>query len=112
MSVPVKLWWSATLAPSVDYKMSLKLWAADGTLMAQGLDTWPGGTYYRATQWSPGTVIYQPATLRLPDSLPPGEYWLNVELYDPDTIQPLPRVDNGSSTVTLEPIKVEPSADP
>jgi hypothetical protein len=111
-AVPVKLWWAATLVPSVDYKMSLKLWAADGTLMAQGLDTWPGGTYYRTTQWSPGTVIYQPTTLRLPDSLSPGEYWLNVELYHPDTIQPLPRVDTESSTVTLEPIKVEPSAVP
>ena len=92
--------------------MSLKLWAADGTLMAQGLDTWPGGTLYRATQWSPGTVVYQPTTLQLPNSLPPGEYWLNVELYHPGTIQPLPRVDVDSSAVTLGSIRVETSPAP
>jgi hypothetical protein len=111
-TVPVKLWWTAKSTPGVDYKMSLKLWAADGTLIAQGLDSWPGGGQYRATQWSPGTVVYQPTELRLPESLPPGEYWLNVELYHPDTIQPLPRIDMDSSTVTLGQIRIEPSQAP
>lgn len=106
-TIPVKLWWQADAPPGADYKLSLKLWQADGTLAAQGQDEWPGGTLYRATRWQPGQVVYQPTAITLPANLPPGQYWLNAELYHPDTIQPLPRTDDGSVVVTLGPVTVE-----
>ena len=105
-TVPVKLGWQVTTRPSLDYKMSLKLWAETGELAAQGQDTWPVGTLYRATVWPPGEVVYQPASLSLPPDLPPGRYWLNVELYHPDTGQPLPRRDGADPVVTLGVVEV------
>jgi 4-amino-4-deoxy-L-arabinose transferase-like glycosyltransferase len=99
--VYLKLWWTTTAKPQVDYKMSLKLWTPGGSLAAQGQDTWPVGSLYRATSWPTGEVVYQPAQITLPGDIPPGEYWLNVELYHPETIQPLRRQDNGEPFVTL-----------
>jgi hypothetical protein len=102
----LKLGWLTTAHPSVDYKMSLKLWAESGELAAQGQDTWPVGTLYRATSWPLQQTIYQPAQLSLPLDLSPGRYWLNVELYHPDTGQSLPRLDGADPVVTLGPVEV------
>ncbi|MCB9076715.1 MAG: glycosyltransferase family 39 protein [Anaerolineaceae bacterium] len=105
--IPVKLWWSATGPPSADYKASLKLWTSDGQLAAQGRDEWPGGTLHRATTWVPDEIIYHPMHLTLPPDLPAGQYWLNVELYHPETIQPLHQLPNGETAIALGPITVE-----
>lgn len=102
-TIPVKLWWAATAPPAADYKMSLKLWRPDGVLAAQGQDTWPAGSLYRATAWPLNQPIYQPAALPLPADLPPGQYWLNVELYHPETVQPLP-LFSGEAAATLGPV--------
>jgi hypothetical protein len=103
--VPVKLWWAAAALPSADYKMSLKLWRPDGELIAQGEDAWPAGSLYRATDWPLDQPVYQPASLPLPANLPPGQYWLNVELYHPDTVRPLPLL-SGEAAFTLGPVTV------
>jgi uncharacterized membrane protein len=100
-TIHLKLWWLATRPPSVDYKMSLKLWTATAQLAAQGQDTWPVGRLYRATTWPIGQPVYQADQLILPPDLPPGQYWLNVELYHPETGQPLPRLDGDDPVVTL-----------
>ena len=86
--------------------MSLKLWNETGQLIAQGQDDWPGGTLYRTTRWRVNQSVYQPASLSLPLDLPPGRYWLNVELYHPDTVQPLPRLDSQDPVVTLGLVEV------
>ena len=105
-AIPVKLWWTATAPPAADYKMSLKLWRPDGTLAAQGQDTWPAGSLYRVTAWPLNQAVYQPASLLLPADLPPGQYWLNVELYHPDTVQPLP-LRSGQTAATLGPVTIK-----
>ncbi|RMF03659.1 MAG: hypothetical protein D6768_05365 [Chloroflexi bacterium] len=107
-TIPLKFWWQADAPPGADYKMSLKLWTPDGQLAAQGNDDWPGGSLFRPGRWAAGQVVYQPASLALPADLPPGQYWLNVELYHPDTVQPLPRLDDGSAAVTLGPVQIVP----
>lgn len=106
-TIPVKLWWRADSRPGADYKMSLKLWTPAAQLAAQGQDTWPAGTLYRATAWPIGQTVYQADRIALPAGLPPGQYWLNVELYHPDTGLPLPRLDGADPVVTLGPITVE-----
>jgi hypothetical protein len=106
-TIHLRLWWQTTATPPADYKVSLKLWSPEGNLAAQGEDEWPVGALYRATGWPPGRTVYHPTQIILPPDLPPGQYWLNVELYHPETIQPLPRVDNGEPFVTLGPITVE-----
>lgn len=110
-TIPIKLWWTATHTPTADYKASLKLWAPEAKLAAQGVDIWPGGTLHRATAWSPGETIYHPMALSLPSNLPAGQYWLNVELYHPETFQPLRRQDTGETAVTLGPVTVEERID-
>jgi mannosyltransferase len=105
--IHVRLAWMATSPPSVDYKMSLKLWAESGELVKQGDDEWPVGTLYRATAWPAGQTIYHPTQLTLPPDLPPGQYWLNVELYHPHTVQPLPRLDGRDPVVTLGPVVIK-----
>ncbi len=102
----VKLWWSAATPPTVDYKLSLKLWQPTGELAAQGQDVWAGGNLYRSTAWEIGQPVYQPTSLHLPPDLPPGRYWLNVELYHPQTIAPLPRTDGADAVVTLGAVDV------
>ncbi|MCB0197164.1 MAG: glycosyltransferase family 39 protein [Anaerolineae bacterium] len=106
-TIPVKLWWTAIDTPSADYKASLKLWSPDAQLAAQGQDEWPGGTIHRATTWSPGETVYHPMDITLPPDLPAGQYWLNVELYHPETVQPLHRLDNGEAAITLGAVVVE-----
>jgi hypothetical protein len=108
-TIPVKLWWQAGSRPGVDYKMSLKLWGASAQLAAQGQDTWPAGTLYRATTWPIGQTVYQAEQITLPTDLPPGSYWLNVELYHPETGLSLPRLDGADPVVTLGTIPVEKS---
>ncbi len=106
-TIPLKLWWQVTGPPTANYKMSLKLWTPAGELAAQGADVWPVGALYRAAEWPVGKTVYQPIGFSLPAELPPGQYWLNVELYHPDTIQPLPRLDNGETVVTLGSVEVQ-----
>jgi uncharacterized membrane protein len=105
-TIHLKFWWLATAAPGVDYKMSLKLWTPTAELAAQGQDEWPVGNLYRMTGWPIDQPVYQATELKLPLDLPPGQYWLNVELYHAETIQPLPRLD-GEAAVTLGSIMVE-----
>lgn len=105
-TIHVKLWWKTIVLPSADYKMSLKIWTPQGDLAAQGQDEWPVGTLYRATDWTVGQTVHQSTSLTLPSDLPSGQYWLNVELYHPETVQPLPRQDNGEAFVTLGPVNV------
>jgi hypothetical protein len=47
--------------------------------------------------------------LWLPDDLPPGEYRLEVEMYDPVTVQPLSRLDGREHTIPLGPVTVLPN---
>ncbi|MEW5957986.1 MAG: hypothetical protein AB1801_09705, partial [Chloroflexota bacterium] len=102
----LRLWWLAAAPPHADYKMSLKLWNANGDLAAQGRDEWPVGVLYRATAWPLDRPVYHPTALTLPPALPPGQYWLNVELYHPATVQALPRLDGQDPVVTLGPVTV------
>lgn len=106
-TIHLKLWWAATAPPGVDYKTSLKLWAPNGQLAAQGQDEWPVGALYRATAWPLNQPVYHPVQITIPPQLSPGQYWLNAELYHPETIQPLARKDTGENSVTLGPVNIK-----
>jgi len=115
----VVLWWRADASPSPDNQdaagplaVSLKLWAtAKGSkaqLAAQS-DEWPAGSLLFTSDWPPGQAIRHPMRLWLSADLPPGEYWLEVEIYDPVTVQPLPRLDSRGHTVPLGTVTVLPN---
>ncbi len=111
----VVLWWQADAPLATDYAVSLKLWGtksegskAQAHLAAQQ-DEWPVGSLLFTSAWPPGQPIRHPIRLWLPADLPPGQYWLNVEMYDPDTVQPLERYDGQGAAIALGTVSVAPN---
>jgi 4-amino-4-deoxy-L-arabinose transferase-like glycosyltransferase len=100
-SVGLALRWAPLAAMPVDYKASLRLMAADGSVVAQKDRT-------LRHNWHQGTATWPPETVNeyyvLPP-VPPGEYTLQVVVYAPDTLAPL-TVD-GRAEKSLGTVKVE-----
>jgi hypothetical protein len=74
---------------------------------------WQGGdTTYPTTCWSPGEVIYDTATLPLPDDAASGDYWLSLSVFA-DEDAPLDRLTVTFSDGTIDsqvgvgPVQVE-----
>jgi mannosyltransferase len=108
----VVLWWRAAAPPGADYAVSLKLWGtgSQGSAdLAAQQDEWPLGSLLFTSAWPPGRLVRHPMRLMLPASLPPGQYWLNVEMYDPATVRPLSRQDGQGTSVSLGPVTVMPN---
>jgi hypothetical protein len=110
----VVLWWQVeapstpdTKSATTPYAVSLKLWGpigheAEGNVyLAAQQDEWPVGGLFLTTDWPPGRAIRHPMRLWLPPDLAPGQYRLEVEFYDPTTVQPLPRADGQGHTISL-----------
>jgi hypothetical protein len=47
--------------------------------------------------------------LWLPADLSPGQYWLEVEMYAPSSVQPLARQDGHGHTIPLGAVAVTPN---
>jgi hypothetical protein len=111
----VVLWWRVD-APSTPinqpYAISLKLWGTtqggEASLAAQQ-DEWPVGGLLLTLDWPLEQPVRHPVRLPLPADLSPGGYWLEVEMYDPTTVQPLPRLDGQGYTISLGPVTVLPN---
>ncbi|MBE7550204.1 MAG: DUF2079 domain-containing protein [Anaerolineales bacterium] len=102
----VLLQWATGQPPQADYTVFLHLLSTDGRLVAQN-DAYPTWlTPQPTSQWP----LHQPRLdshrLNLPPDLPPGEYTLQVGLYDGRTLQRLP-LSNGSDTFILGQIRVK-----
>ena len=109
--VDVVLWWQVEAPPATDYAVSLKLWGTEGenVYLAAQQDEWPLGGLFFTSAWPPGQLIRHPMRLWLPADLRPGQYWLNVEMYDPATVQPLSRRDGQGQSIPLGPVTVTPA---
>ncbi len=111
----VVLWWQADAPLTTNYAVSLKLWGTEGqgpeanVYLAAQQDEWPVGSLLFTSAWPPGHVIRHPMRLWLPAGLPPGQYWLDAEMYDPATVQPLPRRDGQGHAIPLGAVTVTPS---
>jgi hypothetical protein len=114
-ALDVVLWWRADAPLTTNYAVSLKLWGTQGQgaeakeHLAAQQDEWPVGSLLFTSAWPPGKPIRHPMRLRLPADLPPGQYWLNVEMYDPATVQPLVRYDGQGSSITLGTVSLAPN---
>jgi hypothetical protein len=79
--VPVTLYWQAEALSHSDAKAFLHVYNADGQLISQ-IDGWA----YRQTRppytWWPDEIVRDPRYLALPTDLPPGDYSLDVGLYE------------------------------
>jgi hypothetical protein len=111
----VVLWWRADAPLTTNYAVSLKLWGAQGQgaeareHLAAQQDEWPVGSLLFTSAWPPGQPVRHPMRLWLPPELPPGQYWLKVEMYDPATVQPLARYDAQGSSITLGTVNLAPN---
>lgn len=86
-SVDIWLRWSVTGKTGANLKQFIHLSPVDSEageqiVLADGL---PRTGAYPTWAWSPGEVLVDRWQATLPDDLPPGEYALNVGLYNPDT---------------------------
>lgn len=82
--VPLSLQWRALEPLEADYRVAWFVRAPDGTPIAQGQDSRPGGDFARTSTWEPGVPHWDNRALRLPADTPPGEYriWLKVYRLD------------------------------
>jgi hypothetical protein len=76
--------WQALQQPQIDYRVTLRLLNAAGTVLSQR-DNFPIGPLLPPTTWSSGDKKPGYMALSLPANLPPGNYTVTVNLYDPAT---------------------------
>ncbi len=85
-SVYLQLWWRATEKPGKDWTVFTHLLGPakpDGSAVWAGQDAQPGQGSVPTTTWAPGELILDEYQLLLPADAPPGEYAIEVGLYDP-----------------------------
>ena len=100
-----QLTWSTEAALEARYKVFLQLLNADGLLAAQR-DSEPGGGSFPTNSWNIGAEILDNHALKLPSTLPAGEYALIAGLYDiQDAFARLPVA--GETYLELATIRVE-----
>jgi hypothetical protein len=82
--VPLSLFWQALAPVAQDWNVFVHLLDESGQLVAQ-TDTAPVAGSRQTSTWPPGEMILDRHGLLLPDSLPAGEYQLQVGMYLPAT---------------------------
>jgi hypothetical protein len=95
----VDLHWQALAEMDVPYTVFVHLLGPDGDLVA-GQDGEPVDGTRPTTSWVPGEYIADPHEILVPTDLEPGEYRIEVGLYDPAIpgMPRLPILDSGSDT--------------
>jgi 4-amino-4-deoxy-L-arabinose transferase-like glycosyltransferase len=84
----VTLQWRATAPMTIDYTVFTHLWDATGQLVAQ-LDSQPASGTRPTSSWAPGEVVIDRRALLVPADVPPGDYSLQIGVYDLATSQRL-----------------------
>ncbi len=106
-----KVWtashWRKTKPVQQDCKVSIQM-VDDKRHVIQQVDlTLLNGKKQGTSQWSEDEVAMGYRLLSVPPTTPPGEYWLRLNIYLPQTLETLPLVGEASE-VELGPLRVEP----
>jgi len=80
-SLELALYWRASGRILRNYQVFTHLLAPDGRLIA-GSDHIAGADNYPTSLWTDGTLIRNTFALQVPSDAPPGEYAVEVGLYD------------------------------
>ena len=100
-SLDLTLFWSPRGRPTQDYTVFLHLLDSLGQLRGQA-DSPPDSGRYPTSVWDADEFIADLHTLSIAPDLPAGEYTVAIGLYDPQTGQRLPIIDqNGKVTGDL-----------
>jgi hypothetical protein len=79
--LPVELDWTAPGPLDVNYTVFVHLVDNSGKVWAQQ-DGWPVNGRAPTTQWQVGLLVQDRHALTVPSNLLPGQYWIEVGLYD------------------------------
>lgn len=106
--LPLTLYWLATAKPEESYLIFVHLVdAASGEIVSQ-VDRVPVDDLRPTSGWRPGEVLSDRLILSLGHDLLPGEYQINVGVYNPDSGERLPLTVDGQrlpdDQITLETI--------
>ncbi|MCL4394018.1 MAG: DUF2157 domain-containing protein, partial [Chloroflexi bacterium] len=88
-SLTVYLYWQALATPPSDYTGFVHLLDPSGVLRAQS-DSTPRNGAYPTSIWAPDEIVGDPRTLTLPANAPPGEYRIEVGMYEWPSLRRLP----------------------
>ncbi len=101
--LPLTLTWQTETPLQIDYQLSLRLINTRGDIFTQS--DWPPLTASGGTlTWPPNQPLPDRRGLWLPADIPPGDYWLQLVLYNPASGQPL------GQPFSLGPVSVAPTA--
>ncbi len=107
--IRVLLHWKAERKMERDYQVSLRLVDAEGFVVAQR-DAMPVSWYYPTRFWAEGEVVLDERLMMVPRGTPPGNFEIQIEIYDPSSGQVLaPSEAETSGPVTLAVISLERS---
>ncbi len=103
------LYWKAQRRLDISYGVQARLVDSALNVYAQQDNAHPGS--YPTSWWEEGKYMKDTHRITVPESTPPGQYLLQVGLYDLSTLQPLPALSTtegeARETVTLQSLSVE-----
>jgi len=103
-TVMLTLYWQAVGEMDTDYTVFVHLVDGNGTVWGQD-DSAPMNGTYPTTLWQPGEFVTDAHQLTLPPDLPPGDYGLEVGMYQVETGLRL-AVAGGGNKITLDKISL------
>ncbi len=80
-ALPISFYWQAEQRLRQDYRVAWFLRTADGSAVAQGMDSRPDGDFADTSTWAVGVPSWDNRALRLPAELPAGKYQMWVKVY-------------------------------
>jgi hypothetical protein len=97
-TVHLTLFWQATGEIDLSYTVFTHLLDGDARIWGQQDDV-PGGGSLPTTSWLPGEVIIDEYAIELPGHAPPGQYVLEIGMYEADTGRRLPIRDLAGNSI-------------
>jgi hypothetical protein len=91
-SFPLRLYWEALGAPQGDYKVFVHVIDANGAIWGQS-DSVPANWQRPTRGWATGEIIVDEHSVPLKAETPAGRYQVAVGMYDSETLQRLPLLD-------------------
>jgi uncharacterized membrane protein len=101
----ISLYWEALADSDAERTVSVRLTGEDGWLHAQH-DSMPVGGTRPTSWWERGDTIRDVYYLSIPPEIPPGEYSLDLVLYDTFTQETVP-FDGSGGVLKLQPVQID-----
>lgn len=99
------LYWRAETGFNREWAVFAHVLSADGQIWGQR-DQIPGGGAFPTVAWSPGEFITDERRISLKPDTPPGAYFVEVGLYDPNTFERVAIAGQGDSLRLDAPVTV------